>query len=883
MTLAVANERIAEAAAENSTTLDLSFLGLAELPPEIRQLTSLTHLDLTDNELSTLPPEIRQLTSLTQLNLMSNQLNTLPPEIGQLTSLTQLSLNANQFSTLPPEITQLTSLTYLNLSHNELSTLPPEITQLTSLTELNLMGNQLSTLPPEIRQLTSLTQLDLSGNELSTLPPEITQLTSLTQLNLMSNQLSTLPPEITQLTNLYALWVSGNELDDLPLTLADVSIQHLEISNNPFKRYPPEIREQGQAGILAYLKELASGHSQRWLSKLLVVGEGGVGKTSLLRALRGETFAPNLATTHGIVLETLVLPHPQKTDVNMTLKTWDFGGQDIYHATHQFFLTNRSLFLVAWNARLGYEQGRLHYWLDTIKALAPESPILLVATHTDEREARLPLNELKQQYPELVAQVSISNKQHEGIDTLRQHITEAAMALPLMGEIWPDSWKAAAEKISTQTAQHITPQGLYAVMSEQGVAESSAPLLARWLHELGELLFFQDSAELKDLVILQPQWVTEHISQVLENEGVANNHGIFTRECMETVWQNIDPGMREHFLRLMEQFDLSYRILEEQDKSLVVERLGLDPVDYTERWDAIKQQADCREVSLHFELGSLQPGIPTWFIARSHRFTLKTHWRYGALFGDTPKQPKHLGLVRVNTHQRSIELSVRGPHPHNFFALLKDGLELTLARFPGLDIKRTVPCPGHEGEPCQHRFNYSQLLKRKKPDIECPETEIMVSVPGMLYGWEWNTQDEVLKDLAKLKANTGQMLNKQDQTLDQIHALTELSQRQFLYAYRAEQSKIDAHCPNVFSLRPEPGRNWVDTLRGNHRLTLQLYCQQPGCWHPLRNDDGETGVYHIDEPGKLLKNIGPFVRQLSRVFKYTKLLGVGLNWFDDSL
>ena len=55
---------------------------------------------------------------------------------------------------------------------------------------------------------------------------------------------------------------------------------------------------------------------------------------------------------------------------------WDFGGQVIAHATHQFFLTNRSLYVLAWNARHGYEQGKLYYWLDTIKLRAPNSPII---------------------------------------------------------------------------------------------------------------------------------------------------------------------------------------------------------------------------------------------------------------------------------------------------------------------------------------------------------------------------------------------------------------------------------------------------------------------------------------------------------------------------
>jgi internalin A len=95
---------------------------------------------------------------------------------------------------------------------------------------------------------------------------------------------------------------------------------------------------------LAYLRGQQVDGERQWLSKLLVVGEGGVGKTSLLRALRGESFEVQQSSTHGIEIKALSLAHPTEAEVTMTLNTWDFGGQEIYHATHQFFLTNRSLF-----------------------------------------------------------------------------------------------------------------------------------------------------------------------------------------------------------------------------------------------------------------------------------------------------------------------------------------------------------------------------------------------------------------------------------------------------------------------------------------------------------------------------------------------------------
>ena len=60
-------------------------------------------------------------------------------------------------------------------------------------------------------------------------------------------------------------------------------------------------------------------------------------------------------------------------------------------------------------------------------------------------------------------------------------------------------------------------------------------------------------------------------------------------------------------------------------------------------------------------------------IAREHRFSTGQHWRHGVLLEDADK--KHRGLVRAVPNERLVELSVRGPYPQNFFALLRDGQE----------------------------------------------------------------------------------------------------------------------------------------------------------------------------------------------------------------
>jgi internalin A len=59
---------------------------------------------------------------------------------------------------------------------------------------------------------------------------------------------------------------------------------------------------------------------------------------------------------------------------DVRLHVWDFGGQEIQHATHQFFLTERSLYLVVLNGRAGDEENDAEYWLKFVKTFGASSP-----------------------------------------------------------------------------------------------------------------------------------------------------------------------------------------------------------------------------------------------------------------------------------------------------------------------------------------------------------------------------------------------------------------------------------------------------------------------------------------------------------------------------
>jgi Leucine-rich repeat (LRR) protein len=88
-----AARRIAQAATEKWTELDLSGLGLHELLPEIGKCTHLTGLKLSRNHITRIPKVLDQLSNLTSLNLNSNKITFIPDSLGRLSNLTTLLLN----------------------------------------------------------------------------------------------------------------------------------------------------------------------------------------------------------------------------------------------------------------------------------------------------------------------------------------------------------------------------------------------------------------------------------------------------------------------------------------------------------------------------------------------------------------------------------------------------------------------------------------------------------------------------------------------------------------------------------------------------------------------------------------------------------------------
>ncbi len=832
---------------EESTSLDISIEGIKGLPPEIGKLKNLRELYLYESELTGFPPEIEKLVNLRVLSIGSSQINKLPSEISKLEKLEKLTICYSQLTSLESEIGRLVNLRELSLFLNILTSLPAEIGKLVNLEYFDISNNQLTEIPPEIGNLKKLKLLYLYKNQLTSLPPEIEKLENLQTLRLEYNQLTNLPPEIGKLDKFKTFIVHSNP---------DLS--------SP----PPEIARQGTQAITDYLRDLLEkGEEKQYRAKLIFVGEGGVGKTCTLNSLLGEIFNPQQDTTHGVKIGIgkLGIQHPAKHDVEMIMNTWDFGGQKIYHATHQFFFTKRSVYLLVWNARLDPVQCNLEKWLKAIHSSTPDSPILLVATHTDQRSPDINYNNLKEKYPQLKGNIGISNKDAEGIEKLRTAIQKEAALLPQMGEPWPVNWLDCADEIKglRDKHHHINNKRFIDVCQRHDIQGETVWKFASMLHDLGEILYYYEDDGLNDMVILQPGLLTRAISDVLEDESTIKDSGLLVHDRFKDIWNSYDDNLRPAFLRLMEKFDLSYRIEDKPGYSIVSELVPYKPPEYD--WSETNDLPEAQsELSMQYELDFVPAGLIIWFIARTHRFSSKErHWQDGVYL----EQNGSRAVVELDRYSRILKLRVQGVMPHYFFSILKDSIDFILGRFKGLKVERMIPCICHrlkgvDGQ-CSHLFDYDKLVNRVKHNLdtdECDSTYYKVQLNEILYGIHSSTIEDVSRKVDALG-------HKIDSRYTQMAWLI---MRNFLRLYNFELKREESECPAIITIAPKD-RGVIDKVNlFSETYNVQLWCQMEGCEHPV----GEP--YELKQAKKYLSRLGPYLNALIGTLKFVIPIGAAV-------
>ena len=661
------------------TGLDLQRLGLTALPPEVSQLSTLTRLDLSDNQLTSLPPQLGQLSALTVLDLSSNRFTSLPPEIGQLSALTGLYLHNNQLTSLPPQLGQLTALTELVLLHNQLTSLPRQLGQLAALRILFVQGNQLTSLPPEIGQLSALTQLVLSHNQLTSLPPQLGQLAALTELYLHGNPALNLPVEV--LGPRY-----GDTTAAIPRVWPAVILDYY-------------FAHQGRAAV--------SGTQPLNEAKVLVLGESEVGKSSLILALTEGKLRQPLDKTHGIVQRpwslSLRAGHlaavDDKGEETLRLNLWDFGGQEVYHSTHAFFLTCRAVYLLVADARANDRQNNLEYWLQMAVSFGAGAPIWVVVNKCDQHGAGPDEHALRRKFPGIRGFLRTSCWTGVGLETLRETLAAEALALEGVRQQMNKVWLGIKHRLEKMKQDTLSLEDYVRLCAEAGEREAgrAEKLLDLW-DKLGTVRYFPTRAEdppaMRDTAILNPEWVTKAVYAVLDDAEVRAAGGLATENDFERILRAGGGVAARHLMieQVMRRFDLLYDTPEHlpQHRMLVPQLLP-------EREPAFEWPG-AGTLCFVYRYPVLPAALVPGFIARRHRLLAKSPgpWRHGCVL-EFPSTAR----VRIigDAEKKEVSLAVTGEP-----LAARDALDAVRGTFEemhgaiqGLVVEELIPVPGHPG------------------------------------------------------------------------------------------------------------------------------------------------------------------------------------------
>lgn len=555
------------------------------------------------------------------------------------------------------------------LAQRRLKKIPNTIFSFSKLKELELFDNHIHEIPPEISKLVNLTRLGLSHNLIQKIPPEISKLTKLKKLSLHDNRITTIPPEITNLNMEWRRNLDGGFI----------------FHDNPIKSPPVEILNKGLAAVKIYFESLEEDQSTLNEVKVLLVGDGGAGKTSLTKAFLNETFNTNELTTHGIRIKKWDVKNDSK---NMKVNIWDFGGQEVMHATHQFFLSKRSLYILVLDGR---RDERPEYWLRHIESFGGDSPVLIILNKCDANPS-FDINRpfLQKKYSEIKGFYRTSCATGQGIKKLKEALIKELAQVKLVETRWANSWFSVKQEIENLKKDYINYDEYETICREAGVTESySQDVLVEFLNDLGVVVHFKQF-ELDDIHVLDPTWVTTAVYKIINSAVVSNNKGILKLKGLKEILSKQDNGRYiypqdkyKYIIGLMKKFELCYEL---DTETILIPQL-LDIVEPDFKFDF--------ESSLKFILNYddfLSPSIMPRFIVKIHKdIREKLIWRTGVVLENSGFET--VAVVIADNEANQIQISVSGFQKKDYLAVILLFFREINDSFEKLKVNELIPMP----------------------------------------------------------------------------------------------------------------------------------------------------------------------------------------------
>lgn len=601
---------------------------------------------------------------------------------------------------------------------------------------VDLRNCGLTEIPKELYNYPDIVSIDISNtefadedekNRITVIPDEIAQIKRLSRLNFENNLIEKVSDKVSELQRLKYLNLNNNALKELSEKIANMKgLEELKISDNPFDMLPPEIIARGIDSVRNFFKELKE-QDFIYEVKLLIVGEGRVGKTCLSEALMNDNYLLNPEeSTEGIKINRWIIPVEEikktnpKVSRDFQINIWDFGGQEIYHSTHQFFLTKRSIYLLVTESRKEDSHDDFFYWLNIIKLLGDKSPVIMLLNKADQPTKELPIKEYKSAFNNIITfeKISLKSEYRPAFLEFKHLLKEIASNLPHIGNPLPKVWvdiRKEIEKLKISGKNYITIEEYFDICKNYYRKEDSALFLSEYFHDLGVIIHFQNDVELKDIVILNHEWITKGVYKILDDRKVIQQKGKFTYEDIKRLWSSDDHNLRaRELISLMKntKFDLCFEL--NNGEFLVPRLLPVDEVEHD--WETSSHNA-----RFEFRYKFMPKGIVARLIVKMNTDIYKDkYWRYGVIL----YYEETFAIIKEKYFENKITVELNGKNKREFLFLIRKTLNDIHKDFNKLEVREMIPCNcklcSNSETPHFYDFN---LLKRYESkeilDIRC--------------------------------------------------------------------------------------------------------------------------------------------------------------------
>jgi len=461
-------------------------------------------------------------------------------------------------------------------------------------------------------------------------------------------------------------------------------------------------------------------------AKILIVGQGSVGKTSIVKRLVSELFDAYENKTEGININQWII---NKDNEQIRLNIWDFGGQEIMHATHQFFLTKGTLYLLVIDSRLDEFGNRLEYWLKIIQSYGENSPIIVVGNKIDQQRLDIDKRGLRNKYPSICSFVETSCLSNEGITVLKNTIFDEIKKLGYINKVLPLSWLKVKEQIENISSNYISYQEFVKICEKENITEpKKQKKLLDYLNNLGTIISFQGDPRLGITNILNPEWITTAVYKILNSNQLFVNKGVLDISTLESILNNAQYPIEKRFflIDIMRKFELCFDFEGYRDKKFLIPDLLPKEEPYTGEWN------DSLSFEYHYDV--LPSSIISRFIVRMNLYIHQnTYWRNGVVLAYEGNK----SLVRSDSEENIITIQIIGEKKkrRSFLAIIRSHFTIIHNTIPKISVKEIIPLSNHP----EVKIAYSNLLKLEMKGINeyyLPECDTKINIKYILEGIE---------------------------------------------------------------------------------------------------------------------------------------------------